>query len=114
MTADASLDVAGIGTALVDVISHETDEFVAAHGLVKSAMTLIDTARAEELYSAMHPAIEMSGGSVGNSVAGLASFGGRAGYLGRVADDQLGAVFAHDMRSQGVGFQDSPAHDRVP
>jgi sugar/nucleoside kinase (ribokinase family) len=114
MTADASLDVVGIGNALVDVISHETDEFVAAHGLVKSAMTLIDTARAEELYSAMHPAIEMSGGSVGNSVAGLASFGGRAGYLGRVADDQLGAVFAHDMRSQGVVFQNAPATDGVP
>jgi sugar/nucleoside kinase (ribokinase family) len=114
MTADASLDVVGIGNALVDVISHETDEFVAAHGLVKSAMTLIDTARAEELYGAMHPAIEMSGGSVGNSVAGLASFGGRAGYLGRVADDQLGAVFAHDMRSQGVVFRNAPATDGVP
>jgi sugar/nucleoside kinase (ribokinase family) len=114
MTAAASLDVVGIGNALVDVISHETDEFIAAHALVKSAMTLVDTARAEELYAAMHPSIEMSGGSVGNSVAGVASFGGRAGYLGRVADDQLGAVFAHDMRAQGVVFQNAPASDGVP
>ena len=70
MTADATLDVVGIGNALVDVLSHETDEFIAAHGLVKSAMTLIETDRAEELYAAMGPGIEMSGGSAANTIAG--------------------------------------------
>jgi sugar/nucleoside kinase (ribokinase family) len=114
MTTDASTDVVGIGNALVDVISHETDEFIAAHGLVKSAMILIDTERAEELYAAMGVAIEMSGGSAGNTVAGVASFGGRAAYLGRVYDDQLGAVFAHDMKAQGVHFANPPVHEGPP
>jgi sugar/nucleoside kinase (ribokinase family) len=114
MTTDASLDVVGIGNALVDVISHETDEFIAAHGLVKSAMTLIETDRAEELYAAMGVAIEMSGGSVANTAAGVASFGGRTAYLGRVYDDQLGAVFAHDMKAQGVHFANPPVHDGPP
>jgi sugar/nucleoside kinase (ribokinase family) len=114
MTTDASLDVVGIGNALVDVISHETDEFIAAHGLVKSAMTLIETDRAEELYAAMGVAIETSGGSVANTAAGVASFGGRTAYLGRVYDDQLGAVFAHDMKAQGVHFANPPVHDGPP
>jgi sugar/nucleoside kinase (ribokinase family) len=114
MTADASLDVVGIGNALVDVLSHETDEFVAAHGLVKSAMTLVDTERAEELYAAMGPGIEMSGGSVANSTVGVASFGGRAGYMGRVADDQLGQVFAHDLTAMGVTFVNARATEGPP
>ena len=114
MTADASLDVVGIGNALVDVLSHETDEFVAAHGLVKSAMTLVDTERAEELYAAMGPGIEMSGGSVANSTVGVASFGGRAGYMGRVADDQLGQVFAHDLAAMGVTFVNARATEGPP
>ncbi|HEX6166864.1 MAG TPA: adenosine kinase, partial [Acidimicrobiales bacterium] len=101
MTADATLDVGGIGNALVDVLSHETDQFVADHGLVKNAMTLIEPERAEELYAAMGPGIEMSGGSAANTIAGVASFGGRSAYMGRVYDDQLGAVFAHDLRAQG-------------
>ncbi len=114
MTAEAGLDVVGIGNALVDVLSHEADAFVAEHGLLKNAMTLIDTDRAEALYAAMSPGIEMSGGSVANSIAGIASFGGRAGYLGRVADDQLGAVFAHDMTAMGVTFRNPPAKDGPP
>jgi sugar/nucleoside kinase (ribokinase family) len=109
MTADATLDVVGIGNALVDVLSHETDEFIEAHGLVKSAMTLIEPDRSEELYAAMGPGIELSGGSAANTIAGVASFGGRAAYLGRVFDDQLGAVFAHDLRAQGVTFNNKPA-----
>jgi sugar/nucleoside kinase (ribokinase family) len=109
MTADATLDVVGIGNALVDVLSHETDQFVADHGLVKSAMTLIEPERSEELYAAMGPGIEMSGGSAANTIAGVASFGGRSAYLGRVYDDQLGAVFAHDLRAQGVTFNNKPA-----
>ncbi|HET6949256.1 MAG TPA: adenosine kinase [Acidimicrobiales bacterium] len=114
MTAEASLDVVGIGNALVDVISHETDEFIAEHGLVKNSMTLIDTERAEQLYAAMGPGIEASGGSAGNTMAGVASFGGRAAYMGRVADDQLGAVYAHDMSAQGVVFHNVPALDGPP
>ena len=114
MTADATLDVVGIGNALVDVISHETDEFIEEHGLVKNAMTLVDDARAEELYAAMGPGIELSGGSAANTIAGVASFGGRAAYMGRVFDDQLGAVFAHDLRAQGVLFENKPATEGPP
>jgi sugar/nucleoside kinase (ribokinase family) len=113
VTQQVSLDVVGIGNALVDVLTHQDDAFLEAHGLVKGAMTLVETDRAEELYAAMAPGIEMSGGSVGNSIAGVASFGGRAGYLGRVFDDQLGEVFAHDMRAQGVVF-DCPAATEGP
>jgi sugar/nucleoside kinase (ribokinase family) len=109
MVADPTLDVVGIGNALVDVISHETDDFIAANGLVKSAMTLIDPDRAEQLYATMRPGIEASGGSAANTVAGVASFGGRAAYLGRIFDDQLGAVFGHDLRAQGVRFHNKPA-----
>ncbi len=114
MTADATLDVVGIGNALVDVLSHETDEFITRHGLVKSAMTLVEADRAEEIYAAMGPGVEMSGGSAANTVAGVASFGGRAAYMGRVFDDQLGAVFAHDLRAQGVTFENKPATDGPP
>jgi sugar/nucleoside kinase (ribokinase family) len=113
-TGEPTLDVVGIGNALVDVISHETDEFVVAHGLVKSAMTLIEADRAEELYAAMGPGIEASGGSAANTIAGVASFGGRAAYMGRVFDDQLGTVFAHDLRAQGVTFHNKPATDGPP
>ena len=104
----------GIGNALIDVLSHETDEFIEANGLVKGAMTLIDTDRAEELYAAMGPGIEVSGGSAANTISGIASFGGRAAYIGRVYDDQLGAVFAHDMRSTGVVFRSAPAVEGPP
>ncbi len=103
-----TLDIVGIGNALVDVLSHEHEDFIAGTGLLKGAMTLIETDRATELYDAMGPGIEVSGGSAANTVAGVASFGGRAGYLGKVFDDQLGVVFAHDMRANGVVFQ-SPA-----
>ena len=114
MTADATLDVVGIGNALVDVISNESDEFIEAHGLVKSAMTLVDDARAEELYAAMGPGIELSGGSAANTIAGVARFGGLAAYMGRVFDDQLGAVFAHELRAQGVLFENKPATEGPP
>jgi sugar/nucleoside kinase (ribokinase family) len=110
----AALDVVGIGNALVDVLTHETDEFIEANGLVKGSMTLIDTDRAEELYAAMGSGIEVSGGSAANTISGIASFGGRAAYIGRVFDDQLGAVFAHDLRSTGVVFRAAPATDGPP
>ena len=104
---EPGLDVVGIGNALVDVLSHEDDTFLDRLGLVKGSMTLVETDRAEELYRAMASRTEMSGGSAGNTLAGVASFGGRAGYIGRVHDDELGTVFAHDLGSLGVHF-DSP------
>jgi sugar/nucleoside kinase (ribokinase family) len=109
-----ALDVVGIGNALVDVLTHEDDAFVEANGLVKGSMTLVDTDRAEELYAAMGRAIEASGGSAANTISGVASFGGKAAYIGRVFDDQLGAVFAHDLRASGAVFRSAPATDGPP
>jgi sugar/nucleoside kinase (ribokinase family) len=100
----AELDVVGIGNALVDVLSQESDEFLAAQRLTKGAMQLVDEARARELYAAMGPAVEISGGSAANTIVGVASFGGRAHYVGKVHDDQLGEVFRHDLRAVGVGY----------
>jgi sugar/nucleoside kinase (ribokinase family) len=97
-------DVVGIGNALVDVISHESDQFVVDNALNRNTMTLIEEPRAHELYDAMGPGIEMSGGSAANTMVGVAAFGGRAAYIGRVRDDQLGEVFAHDLRATGVHF----------
>ncbi len=103
------LDVAGIGNAIVDVITHADDAQLAHLGLPKGAMTLIDGARAQELYAQLGPGVEASGGSVANSMAGLASLGGKAGYIGKVKADQLGEVFAHDIRAAGVEFPSAPA-----
>ncbi|MCU1378777.1 MAG: adenosine kinase [Acidimicrobiales bacterium] len=108
------LDVVGVGNALVDVISLEQDAFIGSHGLVKGAMTLIDTERAEALYGAMGPGIEMSGGSAANTMAGLASLGGHGGFIGRVRDDQLGTVFGHDIRAVGVEFPSVAATSGQP
>jgi len=107
-------DVVGIGNALVDVLSHETDEFVEAQGMVKGTMALIDTERAETLYAAMNPAVEISGGSCANTMVGLASFGSAAAFIGRVRTDQLGEVYAHDLRAAGVQFDTPPATDGLP
>ncbi|MBS0221273.1 MAG: adenosine kinase [Proteobacteria bacterium] len=103
----AAFDVLGIGNAIVDVISHADDAFLIKHALNKGSMTLIDEARAEALYASMAPAVEISGGSCGNTMAGVASFGGKGAYIGKVRNDQLGAVFAHDLRATGVAF-DTP------
>jgi len=103
----ARLDVVGIGNALVDVLSHEGEAFLARQGMVKGTMQLIDEAGARRLYDAMGPGIEMSGGSAANTIVGVASFGGRAHYVGKVRDDQLGDVFGHDLRATGVGY-DTP------
>lgn len=108
------LDVVGIGNALVDVLSYEADDFVEQHGLRRGAMQLIDTERAEQLYAAMGPATEISGGSAANTMVGIASLGGTAAFVGRVRDDQLGAVFGHDLRASGVEFSTSAANDGVP
>jgi len=98
------LDVIGIGNALVDVLSHENEAFLERHGLAKGTMHLIDEARARAIYDAMGPAIEISGGSAANTIVGVASFGGRAHYVGKVRNDQLGEVFSHDLRSVGVRY----------
>jgi sugar/nucleoside kinase (ribokinase family) len=108
------LDVVGIGNALVDVLSHESEEFVVEHDLERGAMQLIDTARAEHLYAAMSPATEISGGSAANTMVGIASFGGKAAFVGRVNDDQLGNVFGHDLRAAGVEYLTPAAHGGEP
>lgn len=98
------VDVVGVGNAIVDVITQADEGFVADQGLVKGSMTLIDDDRAHELYEQMGPGIEASGGSAANTMAGIASFGGSASYIGKVSGDTLGDVFAHDMRATGVNF----------
>lgn len=102
-------DVVGIGNALVDVIAHHDDTFIHAHGLVKGSMTLIETDRAVSLYRSLGNAIEMSGGSAANTMTGVASFGSRAAYIGKVADDDLGEVFGHDLHAVGVLFPNKPS-----
>ena len=111
---DEPLDVLGIGSAIVDVLAHADDEFLVREGLVKGGMTLVDAARAEALYESMGPTVEMSGGSAANTIAGLASLGGRPGFVGRVRDDRLGAVFARDLRALGVEFDVAPAPEGPP
>jgi sugar/nucleoside kinase (ribokinase family) len=105
---NSAIDVVGIGNAIVDVIAHADEGFLAQEGLAKGAMTLIDAARADALYAKMGPAIESSGGSAGNTMAGIASLGGEGGYIGKVRDDLLGEVFRHDITAIGVRF-DTPA-----
>jgi sugar/nucleoside kinase (ribokinase family) len=114
VTGASHLDVVGIGNALVDVLGHADDTFLRAHGLVKGAMALVDAERAELLYGDMGPAIEISGGSAANTMVGIASFGGRSAFVGRVRDDQLGRVFAHDIRASGVQFVTPPAQTGLP
>jgi sugar/nucleoside kinase (ribokinase family) len=104
----ATFDVAGIGNALVDIIAPADEAFLAQEGLEKGSMTLIEEARAEALYERMGPRVQASGGSAANTMAGLASLGGRGAYMGKVADDELGAAFAHDIRAIGVRFESSP------
>src|SRR5271155_3850056 len=104
-----SIDVVGIGNAIVDVIAPAQEEVLAREGLVKGTMTLIDAERADALYRMMGPAIETSGGSAGNTMAGIASLGGNGAYIGKVRDDLLGEVFRHDLTAQGVRFETPPA-----
>ena len=101
------LDVVAIGDAIVDVIATCDDAFLEERQLSKGSMQLLSTPEADALYAAMGPAREISGGSAANSMAGAAALGLRAGFIGQVADDQLGAIFAHDMRSLGVQFDTS-------
>jgi sugar/nucleoside kinase (ribokinase family) len=110
---EARFNVLAIGNAIVDVLSETTDAFIAAEGLTKGGMQLIDTDRATQLYSAMGPAREISGGSAANTLAGLAALGSKCAFVGQVADDQLGEVFAHDIRAAGIHF-DVPARTEEP
>ena len=102
-------DVLGIGNAIVDVIARAEDDFLVAQGMHKGTMALIDEARAKAIYDAMGPATESSGGSAANTIAGVASFGARAAFVGKVRDDELGRAFAHDIRSIKVAFDTKPA-----
>lgn len=109
---DPQIDLLAIGNAIVDVLAQTDDAFIARqkelYGMEKSAMTLIDEPRAVQLYSEMPAGIESSGGSAGNTIAGFASFGGKGAYIGKVAKDQLGEVFSHDLKAQGVVFNTQP------
>lgn len=105
------INVLGIGNAIVDVISQVDAEFLAEIGIFEDSMRLIDEAEAIDLYSRMGPGREVSGGSAANSVASVAMLGGSAAYVGKVRADQLGAVFAHDIRSVGVTFESAPAEE---
>ncbi len=111
---ELSFDVVGIGNAIVDVLTQADDALVAAQGLPKGSMTLIDGPRAESLYEHMGPAREISGGSAANTLAGVASLGGRAAFIGKVRNDQLGGIFRHDIRAAGVHFETPPATSGPP
>ena len=111
---DPVFDVIAIGNAIVDVMAPCEDADIERLGLAKGGMTLVDTARAQELYDAMGPAREISGGSAANTLAGLAALGAKCAFIGQVADDQLGEVFAHDIRAGGIDFQTPTRSDEEP
>jgi sugar/nucleoside kinase (ribokinase family) len=112
--AEKIYDVVGIGNAIVDIIARCDEGFLTKHDLDKGFMRLIDAEDAARLYEVMGPAIERSGGSVANSIAGLASFGAKCGFIGRVAADQFGGIFRHDIRSLGIAYDTEPATDGAP
>lgn len=114
MSAKPLLDVAAVGNAIVDVLAQTTDRFLDEFALSKGTMTLIDTLQAEALYARMAAATECSGGSAANTVVGVAMLGGRAGFIGKVRDDQLGSIFRHDIRAVGVEFDTPPATGGAP
>ena len=111
---EPTLDVVAIGNAIVDVLAHADDAFIAEEGMAKGSMQLVfSPAEADALYAKMGPGIEASGGSAANTVAGIAALGGKTGFIGQVAKDQLGDVFAHDIRATGVAFG-TPAREGEP
>ncbi len=112
--AELALDVVGVGNAIVDVLAEADDGLLDELGLEKGAMTLIDAARGDALYARMGSPIEASGGSAANTLAGIASLGGRGAYIGKVRDDQLGAVFSHDIRAAGVDYRSRAAAEGAP
>ncbi|HEB79153.1 MAG TPA: adenosine kinase [Rhodospirillales bacterium] len=106
---NTNFDVVGIGNAIVDVLAHAEDSFLESHDLIKGTMSLIDSKAADKLYDEMAPALECSGGSVANTIASLASLGGRGAFIGKVRDDQLGDIFRHDIRAMGIAFETKPS-----
>jgi len=111
---EATYDILGIGNAIVDVVARADEAFLSRHDMHKGAMQLIDTATADALYAAMPPGLESSGGSVANSCAVAAGLGARVAYIGKVADDQLGGVFRHDIDAVGVHFPTAPLSGAAP
>jgi adenosine kinase len=109
--ADAKYDVLGIGNAIFDVLVKTDEKFLGDHGMTKGSMSLIDEARAAAIYRDMGPATTMSGGSAANTIVGLASFGARAAYVGKVKQDEIGGLYTHDIRAAGVAFDTKPAVD---
>src|SRR3954470_20634244 len=107
--ANIRYDVLGIGNAIVDVIARADDDFLLKQKMNKGGMSLIDEPRALQIYKDMGPAVESSGGAAANTIGGVASFGARAAFVGKVKDDGLGRVFAHDIRAAGVAFDTKPA-----
>jgi sugar/nucleoside kinase (ribokinase family) len=105
----AKYDVLGIGNAIFDVLVQTDDGFLSSHGMTKGGMALIDEARAASIYRDMGPATEMSGGSAANTIVGIANLGARAAYVGKIKDDQIGRLYAHDIRAAGVAFETAPA-----
>lgn len=112
--AEQKFDVLTIGNAIVDVLAHAEEDFLVGEGLVKGSMRLIDGAEADRLYGHMGPAQLISGGCAGNTAAGVASFGGRAAFIGKVADDELGRFFRHDMQALGIHFPTANLEDGAP
>ena len=112
-TPPKTFDVVGIGNAIVDVLVKTEDGFLESHGLTKGTMALVNEAQAEQLYASLGPGLETSGGSAANTLAGLAQLGGQAAFIGRVRNDQLGAIFAHDIRSVGAHYE-TPASESGP
>jgi adenosine kinase len=108
---NAKYDVLGIGNAIFDVLVRTDEGFLAAHGMTKGGMALIDEGRATAIYRDMGPATEMSGGSAANTIVGIANLGARAAYVGKVKDDQIGRLYAHDIRAAGVAFETKAAAD---
>jgi sugar/nucleoside kinase (ribokinase family) len=111
---NARYDVVGIGNAIVDIIGHCDEAFLAQISAAKGSMRLVDADEIKKIYASMGPSVEISGGSVANTIAGVASFGGRAAFIGTVADDEFGKIFTHDIRSIGVTFNVSPIPGAAP
>jgi sugar/nucleoside kinase (ribokinase family) len=114
MASTARFDVVAIGNAIVDVLARADDALITAEGLTKGSMRLIDAEEAERLYAAMGPAVEVSGGSAANTLAGMAALGERCAFIGQVADDQLGHVFTHDLRALGVAYETPALKEGAP
>ena len=112
--AEAHLDVLTIGNAIVDVLSHTDADFLIQHDLPMGSMNLVDADKSAELYDAMGPGVEMSGGSAANTAAGVASLGGSGAFIGKVRDDALGDIFVHDIRAAGIEFETPQSSDGPP